>query len=142
MNEFKSIKDYLGDFETELKSKAPKHTGKLARSISVDFIPNGTEAFSVELSIADYGYFQDEGVNGIRKSWGSPYSYKGQMPPAGAFADYTNSISERFAIARSVYYNGIKPKHFIQPVVNRAEKKIADLSTKDIFDYIQEKWNE
>lgn len=142
MNSFKSIKDYLSDFETELKAKAPKQSGKLARSISVDFVSNGPEAFSVELSIADYGYFQEEGVNGIRKKWGSPYSYKGKMPPAGAFAAYTNNISERFAIARSVFYNGIKPKHFMKPVIDRAEKKIVDLSTLDIFNYIQEKWTE
>jgi hypothetical protein len=141
-NIYKSLNEYIKDFESELKRVTPKKSGKLRNSVDVKLIEKGTEDFNIEISMFDYGYYQDEGVNGTEKKWGSRFSFKKLKPPAGSFAPYTNSISGRFAISSYVYKHGIKPKNFIEPAITKAEKNILDKTSFDISEYIEKKWKE
>ena len=116
-------------------------TGKLANSIvgetkvsknsirlSFDMLATGTDG-------KKYGWFQDKGVSGKNKKYDPPFSYGDKMPPPRAFDKWVvrkgiaprdekgrfkgRSISSvgfqksiTFLIARSVFYNGIKPSMF------------------------------
>ena len=80
-----------------------------------------------EIEMPYYGVFQDKGVSGIKKKYNTPYSYKTKMPPPSKLDKWTvrKGIAPRdekgrflsrktlqFLIARSIFYNGIKPSLF------------------------------
>lgn len=137
MNEYKSIGAALQELEDELKMRVPKNTGALANSIKTK-IEKTEDGFIVEYEMLGYGVFQDKGVSGLKKKYDTPYTFKDKMPPAKVFSKYTSSLSEQFAIARSVYTWGIKPKNFIKPAIDAVSKKILDYTSQDIMDYMEE----
>ena len=85
-------------------------------------------SFSLTFTMEDYGEYQDKGVSGIKKKYNTPYKYTNKMPPAKAFSQwaikkglsgtrnekgqFVSRKSLQFALARSIYYNGIKPSKF------------------------------
>mgnify|MGYP001233309825 CR=1 FL=1 len=95
---------------------------------------------SIELSFSmeDYGFYQDKGVSGIKKKYNTDYKYTNKMPPAKAFdkwvvrkglaprekGKFKNRKSLSFAIARSVYFNGIKPSLFFTKPFEKAIKRL------------------
>ena len=105
-------------------------------------------SFSLEFSMEDYGQFQDKGVNGRRSAWTTPYSYKTKMPPPSSLDKWIvrkglaprnngkftgrsiNSVGFRksiqFLIARSIFYNGIKPSLFFTKPFEDAFKKLPN----------------
>ena len=111
------LKSYLNNIEKGLLKASPKQSGNLSTSINAQINEEG----SIDIWMNLYGLFQDKGVNGIKKSWGSPYSYKDKMPPASAFSVYSSTYA--FAIARSIYNKGIRPTHWI---TNSLEKTLKD----------------
>lgn len=107
-----------GDLENELKGGEVKVTPR-----SLQF----------EIEMPYYGTFQDKGVSGVKKKYNTPYSYKRKgsglkgMPPPSKLDKWIvkKSIAPRdekgrflsrksiqFLIARSIFYNGIKPSLF------------------------------
>ncbi len=76
----------------------------------------------------DYGEYQDKGVSGVKRKFNTPYKYTNKMPPPKAFANWVvrkglqgvrdkngrfiPRKSLQWAIAKSVYNNGIKPSYF------------------------------
>jgi hypothetical protein len=76
----------------------------------------------------DYGEYQDKGVSGVKRKFNTPYKYTNKMPPPKAFAQwvvrkglegvrdkngrFVPRKSLQWAIAKSVYNNGIKPSYF------------------------------
>jgi hypothetical protein len=139
MNEYKSIKDFLNEIEADFRTHAPRNSGKLASSIQADLIMK-QDGFIIDIEMEQYGWFQDQGVNGIYKRYGSPYSFKGKQPPISAFSGYGLTLGQKYAASRSVYEKGIKPKHFIEPAFNRAMDKLGNIAIEDIEDYIDKKW--
>lgn len=153
MNEYKTIAEYMDSIEEQFRAAAPRQTGHLSNSIDAKLIKTAT-GFSVTVEMDDYGFYQDQGVNGVgyvqTKSGradkrykvnrtvvkNAPFSYKDKMPPASAFKAYTSNVGQQYAIAQSVYRNGIKPKHFIQPIVDRVEKELLDMAEEDILLYL------
>lgn len=133
LNEYKPIQDYINSIVSLLKQETPSNTGALRESIDANVIPS-TNGGQIEISMLDYGKFVDKGVNGIQVNWGSPYSFTNKRPPASAFASYTSNLSEQFAIAASVYNNGIQPRDFIQPVIDEKLQGLADVITGSIFE--------
>ena len=131
-NEWQTIQSYIDSIADELRINAPELSGDLKNSFDVTVSPSSSGA-KIEIDMTYYGRFIDEGVNGVKVSWGSPYSFRDKRPPASAFSKYTSNLSEQFAIAASVYSNGIRPRNFIQPVLDNKLQGLADLITDSIF---------
>lgn len=138
-NEFPTLSTYIDRLENELKSAAPRQTGALADSIqaTIDFEKGG---FTVNVEMLDYGLFQDQGVNGTEKRWGSPYSFKSKTPPANAFNAPT--LSAGFAIARSIFKEGIKPTHFIDRTIDKYLPGLQDVAGDDLLEYLEKQFSE
>jgi len=98
---------------------------------------------SIELSFSmeDYGLFQDKGVSGTKKKYSTPYSYTTKMPPPKALdkwivkrgiaprnkdGKFISRSSIKFAIARSIMINGIKPTLFFTKPFDKAFKKLPN----------------
>lgn len=114
--------------------KAGKGGGNLENSIKGSEVKVTDRSLQFEIEMAKYGTFQDKGVSGVKKKYNTPYSYKSKMPPPskldkwivkkglaprdkGKFKGRTISAvgfqkSIQFLIARSIFYNGIKPSLF------------------------------
>jgi hypothetical protein len=132
-NNWQQIQEYIDSIVVLLKQETPTNTGDLRNSIDAEVIPSSNGA-QIEISMSYYGKFIDQGVNGIQVSWGSPYSFRDKMPPASAFSSYTSDLSEQFAIAASVYRNGIQPRDFIQPVIDQKMEGLGDLIAGTIWE--------
>jgi len=104
-----------------------KGGGNLERSIEGTDVRVTDRSLEFEIKMEDYGVFQDKGVSGIKKKYNTPYSYKTKMPPPSKLDKWTvrkgiaprddkgrflSRKSLQFAIARSIFYNGIKPSLF------------------------------
>ena len=97
-------------------------------------------SFEMEFSMDEYGIYQDKGVSGIKKKYNTDYKYTNKMPPAKAFdkwvvrkglaprekGKFKSRKSLSFAIARSVYYNGIKPSLFFTKPFEKAIKRLPN----------------
>jgi len=134
MNQWQNLTKYLETIESDLKSAAPRNTGVLRDSISASFQETGN-GFQIGLSMEDYGVYQDQGVNGTERSWGAPFSYRDKMPPPSAFSSYTSDKGAQWAIAKSIQKNGIRPKNFIEPTLDRHLDQLGDFAVEDIWDY-------
>jgi hypothetical protein len=113
---------------------------KLYNSIKGDVkaMPN---SISIQFTMEDYGIYQDAGVSGTKKKYNTPYSYKSKMPPPKAFDKWIvrKGLSPRtsggqfksrkglsYAIARSVFMNGIKPSLFFTKPFEAAYKRLPE----------------
>ena len=138
-NEFPTIQTYITRFESALKAAAPKQSGALSNSIeaTIDFEKGG---FKVNVAMLDYGVYQDQGVNGTVTKWGSPYSFKDKAPPANAFGAPT--LSQGFAIARSIFKKGIKPTHFIDETIDKYLPGLQDVAGDGLLEYLEKQFSE
>lgn len=138
-NEFPTIESYIGRLEQALKAAAPRDTGALGNSIeaTIDFENGG---FTVNVSMLEYGVYQDQGVNGSVTKWGSPYSFKDKAPPANAFGAPT--LSAGFAIARSIFKKGIKPTHFIDETIDQYLPGLQDVAGDGLLEYLEKQFSE
>lgn len=142
-----TLQSFIGDITDEIKSKAPISSGSLRSSIKSN-INALDEGITISFSMLDYGYYQDKGVNGTKRSWGSPFSFS-KMPPTSALdgwvvkkgiaprnnkGQFTTRKGLNFVIARSIMENGIRPKNFIEPVINNNIDRLSQIIIDDIFD--------
>lgn len=132
-----SIQAYINAMVEDIKSEAPNNTGALRNSIKSD-IKFNNDGYEVGIEMLNYGEFQDKGVNGTERSWGSPYSFRKQIP-SSSFSGYSNSISGQFAIARSVMKKGIRPKNFIEPNIDPKLDGLANLTADEIWNELVKK---
>ena len=127
--------------------------GKNASKKLYNSIEGETKAFPNSIGIyfkmEAYGFFQDQGVSGIKKKYDTPFSYKSKggkkgligMPPPSAFDKWSirRGIAPRksggqfktrkglnFAIARSIFEKGIKPSLFFTKPFEAAFKNLPD----------------
>lgn len=137
--ELERFRDYVVSQSRRNLSRLKKNSSKrLYQSIKGDVkaMPN---SISIEFSMEDYGVFQDAGVSGKKKKYNTPYSYTSKMPPPKAFDKWIvrKGISPRtkggqfksrkglaYAIARSVFMNGIKPSLFFTKPFEAAYKRL------------------
>jgi len=133
INDWKNIQSYIDSISDDLRIAAPELSGDLKNSIEAIVVPSSSGA-QIQFDMLYYGRFIDQGVNGINVSWGSPYSFRDKMPPSSAFSSYTSDLSEQFAIAASVYRNGIRPRDFIQPVIDDKIEGLSDLIAGTIWE--------
>jgi hypothetical protein len=137
MNQWQNIRAYLNKIEADIQKKAPNKSGKLKESIAATLTSQTGEDFKIEISMLDYGWYQDKGVSGTEKKYrGTPYSFKTKKPPHGVFKSYRPTIAGQYAMAWTVFKYGIKPKNFINPVLIPAYDDIVTFTKEDIWDYI------
>jgi hypothetical protein len=112
--------------------KLKSASGKLRDSFKaqVKVMPNSIRIF---FQMEEYGWYQDKGVSGVRQKYNTPFSYKTKMPPPSKLdkwivrrglaprekGKFTGRKTLQFLIARSIFYNGIKPSlWFTKPFEN------------------------
>ena len=134
---------------TRLKKNSSK---KLYNSLrgEAKAMPN---SFSMDFFMEDYGHFQDKGVSGIVKKYDTPYNYTTKMPPTRSLdkwivrrgiaprsknGKFISRQGLKFAIARSIFKNGIKPSLFFTKPFEAAYKRLpSDLVDKFGLDALQ-----
>jgi hypothetical protein len=107
--------------------KEGKGGGQLENDLKGGEVKITNRSLQFEIEMPYYGVFQDKGVSGIKKKYNTPYSYKTKMPPPSKLDKWTvkkgiaprdekgrflSRKSLQFLIARSIFYNGIKPSLF------------------------------
>jgi hypothetical protein len=139
--ELEHFRDYVVSQSRRNLSRLKKNSSKrLYQSIKGD-VKTHPNSFEMTFSMEDYGVFQDAGVSGKKKKYNTPYSYKSKMPPPKAFdkwivrkgltpRDASGKFKSRkglsYAIARSVFMNGIKPSLFFTKPFEAAYKRLPE----------------
>jgi hypothetical protein len=136
--ELNKFRDYVVSQAKSNLTRQRKNSSKsLYNSIkgNVKAMPN---SFSMNFEMEEYGLYQDKGVSGVKKKYNTDFKYTSKMPPAKAFdkwvvrkglaprekGKFKNRKSLSFAIARSVYINGIKPSLFFTKPFEAAYKRL------------------
>jgi hypothetical protein len=126
----KALEDFRDKVVEESKKnlrKEGKGGGQLENDLKGGEVKVTNRSLQFEIEMPYYGVFQDKGVSGIKKKYNTPYSYKQKMPPPSKLDKWTvrkgiaprdekgrflSRKSLQFLIARSIFYNGIKPSLF------------------------------
>jgi hypothetical protein len=127
-----------------------KGGGTLENSIEGTEVKVTDRSLEFEIKMADYGVFQDKGVSGVKQKYNTPYSYTTKMPPPSKLDKWTvkkgiaprddkgrfiSRKSLQFAIARSIFYKGIKPSlFFTKPFQKYAKGLPKELETAFALD--------
>lgn len=134
------LKYTVSQAKANLTRKKKNSTKALYDSLTYDYKVS-KNSFQASISAVDYATFQDLGVSGVKKKYNTPYSYKSKMPPAKAFdkwivrkgiaprneqGQFQSRTGLAFAIARSVFINGIKPSRFLSDPFEKGFKKLPD----------------
>ena len=131
----------VNEARANLREQGKDTTKKLSNSIegTVKQMPN---SIMLQFGMLPYGNFQDKGVSGTKKKYNTPYSYTTKMPPPSKLDKWivrkgiaprskTGKFQSRkgiqFAIARSIFYNGIKPSLFFTKPFEKAYKTLPDV---------------
>ena len=101
-------------------------------------------SISLYFEMFDYGVFQDKGVSGLKKKHNTPYSFKKGVAsrqmlanldkwivrkgiaPRDAKGRLMNRQGLKFAIAKSIFINGIKPSLFFTKPFEKAYKNLPN----------------
>ena len=151
--ELKKFRDYvIKESRSNLTRLKKNSSKKLYNSLKGEY-KLMANSFSLYFSMEDYGHFQDKGVNGKKKQYGAPYSYTTKMPPPSKLDKWIvrkgiaprnkqgqliSRKSLQFLIARSIYFNGIKPSLFFTKPFEAAFKRLpSDLVVKYGLDAIK-----
>jgi|TARA_R110001583_G_scaffold69161_2_gene196331 hypothetical protein len=136
-------------------TKQKKNVNKaLYNSIGYNLQQNA-EGFTLSFEMEDYGEYQDKGVSGIKKKYNTPFRYTNKMPPPKAFdkwgirkgiapravgGQFEKRKSLDFALARSIYYKGIRPSMFFtkpfEKAFDRLPEDLAESFVQDITENI------
>jgi hypothetical protein len=131
----------VNEAKANLRAQGKDSSGKLSSSIQgeVKQMPN---SIGVYFNMEPYGNFQDKGVSGTKRKFNTPYSYTTKMPPPSKLDKWivrkgiaprskTGKFQSRkgiqFAIARSIFYKGIKPSLFFTKPFEQAYKTLPDV---------------
>lgn len=122
---------------TKQKKNASKSLYNSVKGVS-KVNPN---SISLYFEMEAHGVFQDKGVSGKEKKYNTPYSYKSKMPPTKALDKWVvrrgiaprdakgrliSRQSLKFAIAKGIFKNGIKPSLFFTKPFEAAYDRLPD----------------
>jgi len=130
----------VAEAKANLQKMGKDTSGKLSNSIKGE-VKEMQNSIGVYFEMEAYGNFQDKGVSGTQRKFNTPYSYKTKMPPPSAFDKWMvrKGIAPRstsgkfqsrkglqFAIARTIFKEGIKPSLFFTKPFEAAYKTLPD----------------
>ena len=136
----KFAKYVIQQSRTNLTKGKKRASNELYRSLGYE-VNESAKTTSLAFEMVDYGKFQDRGVSGKNKKYNTPYSYTAKMPPPQAFdkwvvrkgiaprtkgGKFTSREGLKFAIAKSIYKNGIRPSMFFTKPFEAAFKRLPD----------------
>lgn len=146
--ELERFRDYVVSQSRRNLSRLRKNSSKRLYQSIQGYVKTMPNSISIEFEMENYGVFQDAGVSGVKKKYNTPYSYKSKggknglkgMPPPKAFdkwivkkglaprdkGKFKSRKSLSFAIARSVFINGIKPSLFFTKPFDAAYKRLPE----------------
>ena len=136
--ELNKFRDYVISQAKANLTRGGKNSSKSLYNSIKGNVKANPNSFEMEFTMEEYGLYQDKGVSGIKKKYNTDYKYTNKMPPAKAFdkwvvrkglaprekGKFKNRKSLSFAIARSVYFNGIKPSLFFTKPFEKAIKRL------------------
>ena len=145
-DEFKNIEDVM-ERGAEMYADAIRNSaieerlfksGQLARSIQGETYSRAGKV-GIQVSMEDYGLYQDSGINGIKQS--VPSSGESFYPP-GQFRSKTIGGPLSFAVRKSIAEKGLKPRPFIvkgltQVTENFLVPQLTEAGVKDIEKYVE-----
>ena len=155
---------YVVDRNGRKKRRRADSSGELRKSLTYVLKENSDGTINVRFrangTAGNYANFVEQGVNGTRKRWGSPFSFKGkninqkavrkwmQRKPLrvrefkngklGGFTQATESKKRQaaFLIGRSIARYGFAPLNYMRDAVNGAMndwgQRMADAYAQDI----------
>jgi len=138
--ELNKFRDYVvSQAKSNLTRQGKNSSKSLYNSIKGNVKAN-PNSFEMDFSMEEYGFYQDKGVSGVKKKYNTDFKYTSKMPPAKAFdkwivrkglaprekGKFKSRKSLSFAIARSVYINGIKPSLFFTKPFEKAFKRLPN----------------
>jgi len=138
--ELNKFRDYVVSQAKANLTRGGKNSSKSLYNSIKGNVKANPNSFEMDFSMEEYGFYQDKGVSGIKKKYNTDYKYTNKMPPAKAFdkwvvrkglaprekGKFKNRKSLSFAIARSVYINGIKPSLFFTKPFEKAFKRLPE----------------
>lgn len=145
LDNFKKALEVFRDKVVEESKKNLRKEGKGGGALENDLkggeVKVTDRSLQFEIEMPYYGVFQDKGVSGIKKKYNTPYSYKQKMPPPSKLDKWTvkkgiaprdekgrflSRKSLQFAIARSIFYNGIRPSLFFTKPFLKYSKELPN----------------
>ena len=145
LDNFKKALEVFRDKVVEESKKNLRKEGKCGGALENDLkggeVKVTDRSLQFEIEMPYYGVFQDKGVSGIKKKYNTPYSYKQKMPPPSKLDKWTvkkgiaprdekgrflSRKSLQFAIARSIFYNGIRPSLFFTKPFLKYSKELPN----------------
>jgi hypothetical protein len=137
-NQIQTLQQYINEIVPLLKTRSPKNSGALNNSISGE-LDNAGDTLGLSISMLSYGDFVNKGVNGVKNSVGSIYSFKDKMPPISGLKGYGNP----YAVAKSIYNKGIKPTLFIDNTatdqsIDELANNLAEATWQDFYEQTNE----
>ncbi len=136
----KFAKYVIQQSRTNLTKGKKRASNELYRSLGYE-VNESAKTTSIAFEMVDYGKFQDRGVSGKNKKYNTPYSYTTKMPPPQAFdkwvvrkgiaprgkgGKFASREGLKFAIAKAIYKNGIRPSMFFTKPFEAAFKRLPD----------------
>lgn len=129
-NQLTTIDKFLNSLTDYLKDNTPKNTGSLANSYKGDSDINGVNIYGL-----DYFKFVEEGVNGVERSWGSPYSFSKKMIPISSIQGFADAKGINvYALQKSIFKKGLKPKDIITTNLDSKVDNFGDDLIESIWD--------
>ena len=122
-------------------SKSKKNSSKSLYNSINGVSKVNPNSISLYFEMLDYGVYQDKGVSGVKKKYNTPFSYTTKMPPIKSLDKWIvkkgiaprdekgrliSRKSLKFAIARSIFINGIKPSLFFTKPFEKAYKNLPN----------------
>jgi len=130
----------IKESRNNLKNMRKDTFGKLSKSLRGQ-VKVSKNSFEFDFMMEEYGIYQDKGVSGIKKKYNTPHKYTNKMPPTKALdkwivkkgiaprddkGKFTSRQGLKFAIARKIYFNGIKPSLFFTKPFEKYYKKLPN----------------
>jgi len=122
------------DAKSNLERDKKVASGKLLESIKINRVKASKRSIELNINMAPYGAFVDQGVSGTEKKYNTDYSYTTKPPPPSAFdgwmvrrgiaprtsgGQFQSRKSIQFALSRHIFKNGIEPSHFLTDSVKK-----------------------
>ncbi len=103
-----------------LQSNGNVDTGRLDRDMYAGDIEVDGTKLAVDIFIPNYGMYLDQGVNGTEVNHGSPFSYRGKMPPVAKLLAWARRRANRA--------QKYKPVSKLEKKDNKVNKMVSDAS--------------